>query len=143
MPAPYNPAMNRFDVQVLGTGIVGQSLALALARQGLRVALQPSAAARPMNADVRAYALNANSVDLLRRLRDFASAMLAQAVLGPPSSTALLLAFTLTNPPGERQLAITLSSNDYIALIVGGVLLAVAWIMVEASRIAEEHASFV
>ena len=69
MPAPYNPAMNRFDVQVLGTGIVGQSLALALARQGLRVALQPSAAARPANADVRAYALNATSVDLLRRLK--------------------------------------------------------------------------
>ncbi|HKW82498.1 MAG TPA: FAD-dependent monooxygenase, partial [Burkholderiaceae bacterium] len=61
--------MNRFDVQVLGTGIVGQSLALALARQGLRVALQPSAAARPANADVRAYALNAASVDLLRRLK--------------------------------------------------------------------------
>ena len=69
MPAPYNPAMNRFDVQVLGTGIVGQSLALALARQGLRVALQPSAAARPTNTDVRAYALNATSVDLLRRLK--------------------------------------------------------------------------
>jgi hypothetical protein len=78
-----------------------------------------------------------------RRLRDFAAAMLAQAVLGPLSSTALLLAFTLSNPPGERQLAITLSSNDYIALIVGGVLLAVAWVMVEASRIADEHASFV
>ena len=62
--------MNRFDVQVLGTGIVGQSLALALARQGLRVALQPPAA-RPADADadVRAYALNATSVDLLRRLK--------------------------------------------------------------------------
>lgn len=78
-----------------------------------------------------------------RRLRDFAAAMLAQAVLGPLSSTALLLAFTLSNPPGERQIAITLSSNDCIALIAGGVLLAVAWVMAEASRIAEEHASFV
>ena len=69
MPAPYNPAMNRFDVQVLGTGIVGQCLALALARQGLRVALQRSATAHPANTDVRAYALNATSVDLLRRLK--------------------------------------------------------------------------
>ena len=70
MPAPYNRAMNRFDVQVLGTGIVGQSLALALARQGLRVALQPPvAAARPATGDLRAYALNATSVDLLRRLK--------------------------------------------------------------------------
>lgn len=78
-----------------------------------------------------------------RRLRDFAAAMLAQAVLGPLSSTALILAFTLANPPGERRLTIALSSNDYIALIVGGVLLAVAWVMVEANRIAEEHASFI
>ena len=62
--------MNRFDVQVLGAGIVGQSLALALARQGLRVALQGSAApATQREADVRAYALNAASVELLKRLK--------------------------------------------------------------------------
>src|SRR3954463_9868306 len=78
-----------------------------------------------------------------RRLRDFAASMLAQAILGPISSSALLLAFTYDNPPGTRQLTIGLSSNDYIALIVGGVLLAVAWVMVEATRIADEHASFV
>jgi hypothetical protein len=78
-----------------------------------------------------------------RRLRDFAAAMLAQAVLGPLSSTGLLLAFTLSNPPGERHFGIALSVNDYIALIVGGVLLALAWVTVEATRLAEEHASFV
>jgi hypothetical protein len=78
-----------------------------------------------------------------RRLRNFATSVLAQAVLGPLSSMALLLAFTLSNPPGQPRLGIALSTNDYIALIVGGVLLAVAWVMVEATRIAEEHASFV
>jgi hypothetical protein len=78
-----------------------------------------------------------------RRLRDFAGAVLAQAVLGPLSSTALMLAFTLDNPPGSRQLVIALSVHDYLALIVGGVLLAVAWVMVEATRIADENASFV
>lgn len=78
-----------------------------------------------------------------RRLRNFAGCMLAQAVLGPVTSTALLLAFTFDNPPGRRQLAIALSTNDYLALVIGGVLLAVAWAMVEAARIADEHASFV
>ena len=78
-----------------------------------------------------------------RRLRNFAACVLAQAVLGPLSSTALLLAFTFDNPPGRRQIAIALSTNDYLALIVGGVLLAVAWVMVEATRIADEHAAFV
>ena len=78
-----------------------------------------------------------------RLLRNFAGSVLAQAILGPLSSTALMLAFTLSNPPGNRQLVITLSSHDYLALIVGGVLLAVSWVMVEATRIADENASFV
>jgi len=78
-----------------------------------------------------------------RRLRDFAGAIMAQAMLGPISSSALLLAFTFGNPPEQRQFGIALSVNDYIALIVGGVLLAVAWVMAEATRIADEHASFV
>jgi hypothetical protein len=78
-----------------------------------------------------------------RLLRNFAGSVLAQAILGPLSSTALMLAFTLNDPPGTRQLVITLSSHDYLALIVGGVLLAVSWVMVEATRIADENASFV
>ena len=78
-----------------------------------------------------------------RRLRDFAACVLAQAILGPLSTTALVLALTLNNPPMKPQLVIALSSNDYVVLIIGGVLLAIAWIMVEACRIADEHASFV
>lgn len=97
---------------------------------------------------VRALFLNFAKGDVFtlasaRRLRDFAGAVLAQAVLGPVSATALSIAFTLNNPPGSRQLVIALSVHDYLALIVGGVLLAVAWIMVEATRIADENASFV
>ena len=62
--------MKRFDVRVCGTGIVGRSLALALARLGLAVALQEGApAAAPRGEDVRTYALNAASVELLQRLR--------------------------------------------------------------------------
>lgn len=78
-----------------------------------------------------------------RRLRDFAACVLAQAILGPLSSAALSVALTFSNPPGNRQLAISLSLDNYVAVIVGGVLLAVAWVMVEATRIADEHASFV
>ena len=68
--------MKRFDVQVCGAGIVGQCLALSLARLGLQVALRPQAVAAPGSAahasaveDVRAYALNAASVALLKRLK--------------------------------------------------------------------------
>ncbi|MEO6033042.1 MAG: FAD-dependent monooxygenase [Burkholderiaceae bacterium] len=65
-----------FDVQVRGAGIVGRCLALALARLGLRVALRAEAetgaragAAGEAREDVRAYALNAASVALMRRLK--------------------------------------------------------------------------
>ena len=56
------------DVCVRGAGIVGRCLALSLARLGLRVALVADAAA-PRGDDVRAYALNAASVALLRDLK--------------------------------------------------------------------------
>ncbi|MFM7506103.1 MAG: FAD-dependent monooxygenase, partial [Rubrivivax sp.] len=65
-PAPAGAACH--DVLVRGGGAVGLSAALALARQGLRVALHAPAAASPA-ADVRAYALNAASVALLRSLK--------------------------------------------------------------------------
>ncbi len=66
--AAYNrKSMKQFDVLVRGAGIVGQSLALSLARIGLQVAAATADARRaarptPANRDVRAYALNAASV---------------------------------------------------------------------------------
>jgi ubiquinone biosynthesis UbiH/UbiF/VisC/COQ6 family hydroxylase len=62
------------DVLVRGGGAVGSAAALALARQGLRVAMLaplPSAAssASPAAPDIRAYALNRASVELLTTLR--------------------------------------------------------------------------
>ena len=63
--------MPKVDVCVRGAGAVGSCLALALSRQGLSVALQDDApkAGKPGRDDVRAYALNAGSVALLRELK--------------------------------------------------------------------------
>lgn len=61
--------MKQVDVLVRGAGIVGQSLALALGRLGLQVALRPDAPRAETGPDVRAYALNAGSVALLRSLK--------------------------------------------------------------------------
>jgi 2-polyprenyl-6-methoxyphenol hydroxylase-like FAD-dependent oxidoreductase len=61
--------MRSFDVRVSGAGIVGMTLALALSRLGLGVALRAGPARASRRADVRAYALNAGSVELLRRLK--------------------------------------------------------------------------
>jgi 2-polyprenyl-6-methoxyphenol hydroxylase-like FAD-dependent oxidoreductase len=57
------------DILVRGTGAVGLTAALALARQGMQVVLvEPAPAATP-GPDLRAYALNATSVALLEQLR--------------------------------------------------------------------------
>jgi 2-polyprenyl-6-methoxyphenol hydroxylase-like FAD-dependent oxidoreductase len=70
-PSPRPPqSTGSFDVMVRGEGAVGLATALALGRQGLRVALLGAvAAARAPADDVRAYALNAASVALLESLR--------------------------------------------------------------------------
>lgn len=73
-PGFYNRAMAQtFDVCIRGAGVVGRTLALLLARERLRVALVAGSAPRAQSAsaapDVRAYALNAASRDLLQSVR--------------------------------------------------------------------------
>ncbi len=64
--------MSKIDVRIHGSGIVGRALALSLARSGLAVGIdarRASAAGGEPRPDVRAYALNAASVELLRDLK--------------------------------------------------------------------------
>jgi hypothetical protein len=83
------------------------------------------------------------SSDAARHLHRFGIAVLAQAALGPLSATALALALSLANPPGQRLVVLSVSSNDYFALVVGGVLMAMGAVMREAARLAEENAGFI
>jgi 2-polyprenyl-6-methoxyphenol hydroxylase-like FAD-dependent oxidoreductase len=82
VPRSYNAWMApTFDICIRGSGIVGKTLALLLARERLKVALLsapggPTAA----TADVRAYALNAASRRLLESLRSWPDAEHATAV---------------------------------------------------------------
>lgn len=71
------------DVCIRGAGIVGRTLALLLARDRLRVGLvdtQPAPTSG--HSDVRAYALNAASRELLLRLRAWPDEQHATPVLG-------------------------------------------------------------
>ena len=76
-------------------------------------------------------------------LRMFAASVLAQAPLGPLTAAGFSAALSLANPPERRFLAIAFSTNDYFALIVGGVLFATATLMREAARLDRENKSFV
>jgi len=79
-----------FDVCIRGAGVVGQTLALLLARERLRVALVAPprpAQTEPPTQDVRAYALNNASQQLLESLRcwpegDAVTAVTGMQVLG-------------------------------------------------------------
>lgn len=75
-----------FDICIRGSGIVGRTLALLLARERLRVGLvsptaRPASGMQPEAGDVRAYALNAKSRALLESLRCWPDAQHATEVL--------------------------------------------------------------
>jgi len=78
-----------------------------------------------------------------RHLQVFAASVVAQAPLGPLTSSLLSVAVSMTDQSGQRMHAITFSIHDYYALIVGGALFAAATVMREAARLADENATFV
>ena len=84
------------DVCIRGGGIVGHTLALLLARERLRVGLvAPEIAKAGAHADVRAYALNAKSRELLQGLRCWPDAPNA------PNATAVLAMHVKETGAGE------------------------------------------
>ena len=66
-----------FDICIRGSGVVASTLALLLARQRLKIALVGQS---PVSDDVRAYALNARSRELLSELRCWPDELLATPV---------------------------------------------------------------
>ena len=76
----------------------------------------------------------------LRRLGLGVSAMAAAQPLG---HTLAILALTWGNPKGQRQFWFGLSSDHYLALLFGLLLLALAQVLAEAARVADENAEFI
>ena len=83
------------------------------------------------------------SARALTSLRGFARWTLAAGFWSPIYRAVLSVIATWNNGPGKRELDITLSSDDYLVLLVGVALLAIASVMVEAARVAEDNAGFV
>lgn len=76
----------------------------------------------------------------LRRLGLGVSSLAAAQPLG---HTLAILALTWGNPKGQRQLWFGLSSDHYLALLFGLLLLALAQVLHEAVRVADENAEFI
>lgn len=83
------------------------------------------------------------SLNCVSRLRSFAHALLVYGIASPIALALISVIVTMNNPPGERALSITLSSNDVVTLFLGGVFIAIAQVMVEGRRLAEENSQIV
>ncbi len=75
------------------------------------------------------------------RLRRMALALTALGLATPLTKT--LLGLALAGAPGEPYWVVLFTLSDYFLCLLGGLLLAIAWAMVEATRIAEENEGFV
>jgi len=77
------------------------------------------------------------------RLRRLAWSLIGTAVAQIFARTAIGLVLTFNNPPGKKMLILNVSSNDYGFVLFGVLMLGIAWVMVEATRLAQENAEFV
>jgi Protein of unknown function (DUF2975) len=77
------------------------------------------------------------------RLRRIGLSLLALAFLRPVTATLLGVVLTLSNPPGQRLFAVGISIDDYIIAAIGGLLLSIGHVMVEAKRLSDENRQIV
>jgi hypothetical protein len=76
-------------------------------------------------------------------LQRFSLLLVALAIVQPLAQAALSVALTWDNPPGHRALVVSVGSNDYALLLGSLVFVAIARVMREAARAAEENEGFV
>ena len=77
------------------------------------------------------------------RLRRFAFALVAHTLASPLGDTLSVLALTISNPPGQRLLNLGLGFEHGFSLFFGLIFWAIARVMFEATRVAQENAEFV
>lgn len=77
---------------------------------------------------------------LIQRIgQGFLALAIVPFILRPIQSVLL----TLANPPGERSVAIGLTSDMIFFALAGGLIVIIGWAMREASAVASENRSFV
>lgn len=80
------------------------------------------------------YFTTIGSQHLLR----FGAALLLAAPAGVITRAISSVLLTMQNEEGSRHLVLQAGSNDYFMIVLGGLLLAVGWVMREAARMASE-----
>jgi hypothetical protein len=86
---------------------------------------------------------NVFAAEIPERLRCIGLSLIALAVLRPVTGAWIGAVLTASNPAGQRILAIGLSIDDYMIAALGGLLLALARVLLEANRLSEENRQIV
>ncbi len=76
-------------------------------------------------------------------LKRLGAALMVNALAQPLSSTLAVLALTMGNPAGERQLVLGLSFEHFTSFGFGLAMLVIGIVMQEAAHLAQENAEFV
>ncbi|RMF11557.1 MAG: DUF2975 domain-containing protein [Alphaproteobacteria bacterium] len=82
------------------------------------------------------------SIPSVTHFRRFAWALLLYAAAMPVRSALTSVVLTWHNPPGERALALSFSSNELSALFTAVLFVIIAHILEEGRKIADENAGF-
>ncbi len=83
------------------------------------------------------------SVGSARYLKRFAISVMLQAILRPLAGTLHTVIFTFNNAPGEKMLAVSFGDGEFAAVLLGGLLLVIGWIIGEGAKIAAENRQFI
>jgi hypothetical protein len=79
----------------------------------------------------------------LRSLSRIAALVFVQVLVAFVAEAPISYLLSLGNPPGHREISLTLTSHDISYLFMAGVVLVIARVMAEARRVADENAGFV
>lgn len=88
----------------------------------------------------RGIVLTADCARLIRQIGTGLALVAAARILATPLQTVIL---TANAPPGQRQVALSLSSDAIGLLLAAGLITLIGWAMAEAARIDEENRGFV
>jgi hypothetical protein len=83
------------------------------------------------------------AAEIPERLRHIGLSLILLALLRPITGAWIGTVLTASNPAGQHILAIGLSIDDYMIAALGGLLLALARVLLEANRLAEENRQIV
>jgi len=79
----------------------------------------------------------------VRCIRNLGITILTCQIVYPFYFALLSLALTISNPPGERMIAVSLGSEQIYLMIVAGAIILASWIMDEGRKLQEEQESVI